>query len=86
MGYAVLRMEKTSGTEAAMSAHIERTIKPKNADEFNIDGVSHVNWFKRKKDEFMETLGMPTKRQNRGINLLVNTKFVVYYITDFLYF
>nr|WP_310783495.1 MobV family relaxase [uncultured Alistipes sp.] len=33
MGYAVLHMEKTSGTDAAMSAHIERTIKPKNADE-----------------------------------------------------
>lgn len=67
MGYAVLRMEKTSGTDVAMSAHIERTIKPKNADEFNIDGVSHVNWFKRKKDEFMETLGIQAKRQNRGI-------------------
>ena len=26
-------MEKTSGTDSAMSAHIERTIKPKNADE-----------------------------------------------------
>lgn len=33
MGYAVLHMEKTGGTDAAMSAHIERTIKPKNADE-----------------------------------------------------
>ena len=33
MGYAVLHMEKTSGTDSAMSAHIERTIKPKNADE-----------------------------------------------------
>lgn len=33
MGYAVLHMEKASGTDAAMSAHIERTIKPKNADE-----------------------------------------------------
>ena len=33
MGYAVLHMEKTSGTDAAMSAHIERIIKPKNADE-----------------------------------------------------
>ena len=32
MGYAVLHMEKTSGTDAAMSAHIERTIRPKNAD------------------------------------------------------
>ena len=37
--------------------------------DFKIDGVSHVNWFRRKKDEFMEALGMPTKRQNRGIKL-----------------
>lgn len=33
MGYAVLHMEKTSGTDAVMSVHIERTIKPKNAYE-----------------------------------------------------
>ncbi|MDO5664701.1 MAG: MobV family relaxase [Bacteroidia bacterium] len=32
MGYAVLHLEKTSGTDSAMSAHIERTIAPKNAD------------------------------------------------------
>ena len=37
--------------------------------ELNIDGVSHVSWFRRKKDEFMETLGIPTRIQNRGINL-----------------
>lgn len=37
--------------------------------ELNIDGVSHVNWFRRKKNEFMEALGMTTKRQNRGIKL-----------------
>lgn len=37
--------------------------------ELNIDGVSHVSWFRRKKDEFMEVLGMPTKRQNQGIKL-----------------
>ena len=47
MGYAVLHMEKTSGTDAAMSARIARTLKPKNANEFNIDGVSHVYWIKR---------------------------------------
>ena len=35
----------------------------------NIDGVLHVSWFRRKKDEFMEALGIPTKRQNRGIKL-----------------
>lgn len=39
MGYAVLHMEKTSGTDAAMSAHIERTFKPKNADE----SKTHLN-------------------------------------------
>ncbi len=33
MGYAVLHMEKASGNDAGMSAHIERTIHPKNADE-----------------------------------------------------
>lgn len=32
MGYVVLHLEKTSGTDSAMSAHIERTIMPKNAD------------------------------------------------------
>lgn len=37
--------------------------------ELNIDGVSHVNWFRRKKGEFMEALGMPTGKQNRGIKL-----------------
>jgi len=37
--------------------------------DLNIDGVSHVSWFRRKKDEFMVTLGMPTRKQNRGIKL-----------------
>lgn len=35
----------------------------------NIDGVSHVSWFRRKKDEFMQSLGIPTKKQNKGIQL-----------------
>lgn len=33
MGFVVLHMEKASGNDAGMSAHIERTIHPKNADE-----------------------------------------------------
>ena len=36
---------------------------------FKIDGVSHVNWFRRKKEEFMEKLRPQARRQNRGINL-----------------
>jgi hypothetical protein len=32
MGYAVLYLDKSSGGEAKMTAHIERTQMPKNAD------------------------------------------------------
>ncbi|MBA5652408.1 mobilization protein [Bacteroides ovatus] len=32
MGYAVLHLEKAKGTDSKMSAHIERTVHPKNAD------------------------------------------------------
>ena len=32
MGYVVLHMEKASASDSGMSAHIERTIAPKNAD------------------------------------------------------
>ena len=35
----------------------------------NIDGVSHVSWFRRKKDELMQSLGMPTRKQDKGIRL-----------------
>ena len=38
--------------------------------DLNIDGVSHHSWFRRKKDEFMEALGLPTsRRQNRGLKI-----------------
>ena len=38
--------------------------------DLRIDGVSHHSWFSRKKDEFMEALGLPTSRsQNRGLKL-----------------
>jgi hypothetical protein len=32
MGFVVLHIDKASGNDAAMTAHIERTIDPKNAD------------------------------------------------------
>lgn len=35
----------------------------------NIDGVSHVSWFRRKKEEFMQALGVPTRKQDKGIRL-----------------
>lgn len=37
--------------------------------DLNIDGIPHICWFRRKKDEFMEALEMPTKGQYRGIKL-----------------
>lgn len=40
MGYAVLHMEKASASDSGMSAHIERTIAPKNADA----NRTHLNW------------------------------------------
>ncbi|MFI3249127.1 MAG: MobV family relaxase [Rikenellaceae bacterium] len=33
MGYAVVHLEKAKGSDSGMSAHIERTIDPKNADK-----------------------------------------------------
>ena len=39
--------------------------------DLNIDGVSRHSWFRRKKDEFMEALGLLTSRRshNRGLKL-----------------
>lgn len=31
--------------------------------DLKIDGVSHISWFRRKKDEFMEALGLPKQEQ-----------------------
>lgn len=33
--------------------------------DFKIDGVSHVNWFRKKMNEFREAIGIPKPRQNR---------------------
>lgn len=39
--------------------------------KLNIDGVSHISWFRRKKDEFIETLGLLNCKsiQNKNIRL-----------------
>jgi len=31
--------------------------------DLKIDGVSHISWFRRKKDEYMEALGLPKQEQ-----------------------
>jgi hypothetical protein len=52
MGYVVLHLDKASGNDAAMSAHIERTIEPKNADKTR----THLN---------RELLTFPDEVKNR---------------------
>ncbi|KAB6465767.1 mobilization protein, partial [Phocaeicola vulgatus] len=37
--------------------------------DFKIDGVSHVNWFRKKMNEFREAIGIPKPRQNRSMRL-----------------
>ena len=37
--------------------------------DFKIDGVSHVNWFRRKMNEFREAIRIPKPRQNKGMQL-----------------
>lgn len=37
--------------------------------DFKIDGVSHVNWYRKKMNEFREAIGIPKPRQNRSMKL-----------------
>lgn len=37
--------------------------------DFKIDGVSHVNWFRKKMNEFREAIGIPKPKQNRSMKL-----------------
>ena len=37
--------------------------------DFKIDGVSHVNWFRKKMNEFRKAIGIPKPRQNRSMKL-----------------
>ncbi|KAA6322867.1 Plasmid recombination enzyme [termite gut metagenome] len=52
MGYVVLHLKKALGNDAGKSAHIERTIHPKNADESR----THLN---------RELIGFPESVKNR---------------------
>ena len=54
MGYAVLHLAKASGTDSAMSAHIERTIAPKNAD-------AELTYLNRELIEFPEEVSNRTE-------------------------
>ena len=71
MGFVVLHIDKASGNDAGMTAHIERTIDPANADKER----THMN---RKLIEFPEGVDNRTKAiqhriDNAGINRKIGT-------------
>lgn len=37
--------------------------------EFEIEGVPHVNWFRKKMNEFRDAIGIPKLRQNKDMQL-----------------
>lgn len=37
--------------------------------ELKIDGMSHVEWFRMRRNEWREAIGIPKQRQNRGIKI-----------------
>lgn len=71
MGFVVLHIDKASGNDAGMTAYIERTIDPANADKER----THMN---RKLIEFPEGVDNRTKAiqhriDNAGINRKIGT-------------
>ena len=63
---------KLHSTEFNQSFEAKRSVCSIKEDkdgkfDFTIDGVSHVSWFRRKRDESREAIGIPKPRQNRGI-------------------
>ena len=48
---------KTDGSVCSLKETSDGTF------DLKIDGVSHVSWFRRKKDEYMEALGLPKQEQ-----------------------
>ena len=63
---------KLYSSEFNQNFEVKRSVCSIREDEngkfdFNIDGVSHVSWFRRKRDEFREAIGIPKTKQNRGI-------------------
>ena len=65
---------KLHSSEFNQSFEAKRSVCSIKEDEngkfdFKIDGVSHVNWFRKKMNEFREAIGIPKPRQNRGMQL-----------------
>ena len=82
MGYAVLHLNKVSGNDSGMTAHIERTIDPKNADKsrthLNRELIQFPNGVKNRTEAIqhrIETAGITRKisqNQVRAIRIMLS--------------
>lgn len=72
MGYAVLHLEKASGTDSGMSAHIERTITPKNADpsrtHLNCELIRFPNGVRNRTEAIQHRLDTANLKRKIGKN------------------
>ena len=81
MGYAVLHMEKASASDSGMSAHIERTVAPKNADaertHLNREMITFPNGVRNRTQAIrhrLDTAGLERKigkNQVRAVRILL---------------
>jgi hypothetical protein len=82
MGYAVLHINKASGNDAGTSAHIERTIEPKNADKSRThlnrelvnfpDGVSNRTEAIQHRIESADIKRKISKNQVRALRIMLS--------------
>lgn len=72
MSYTVLHLEKAKGNDAAMSAHIERTINPKNADgtrtHLNKELISYPKGVKNRTSAIQYRIDHAEIKRKIGIN------------------
>ncbi|KAA6318883.1 hypothetical protein EZS27_031156 [termite gut metagenome] len=95
MGYVVLHLKKALGNDAGTSAHIERTIHPKNADEsrthLNRELISFPQNVKNRTEAIqhrIENAGITRKIKNQiisyDINEILNRKYNIFVFIYFL--
>lgn len=72
MSYTVLHLEKAKGNDSAMSAHIERTIHPKNADasrnHLNKEMITYPEGIKNRTSAIQYRLDNANLKRKIGIN------------------
>ena len=72
MSYTVLHLEKAKGNDSGMSAHIERTIHPKNADAsrsyLNKEMIAYPDGIKNRTSAIQHRLDNAKLKRKIGTN------------------